>query len=149
MDETSDSHHASASADKRFDKLLEMCREPGSNKLSVKIERSLILFWINFSFLRILFFNFYYSISISELEIKLEQARRTNRLLSNQIGTTIVSSSSSSDADDFVTDYDDNRKSYYETEQQDFEFGAIYTYKTNVSCQNVCDINFKKIIAKI
>lgn len=67
----------------------------------------------------------------SDLEIKLESIRKANRLLNNQMGTTVVSSSGSSN-DDFESGDEDDRQSY-EIDQMDFEFGPEYNYKTNVS----------------
>lgn len=63
---------------------------------------------------------------VSELQIKLESSQNTVRRLSRLIGTTMVSSSN-----DNSDDSDLSSKSH-EVEQRDNEFGAEYTYTTNV-----------------
>lgn len=65
-----------------------------------------------------------------QLEMKLEISRRANRLLSEQLGTTIISSSGSDT--DGISDDETERKPF-DIEQNDSLFAATYTYKTNVS----------------
>lgn len=67
------------------------------------------------------------------LTVKLEQSRRANRLLSGQIGTTMVTSSSSDDEDKLVANYDEVSEPFLPgSDQQDGEFIAQHTFKTNV-----------------
>lgn len=68
----------------------------------------------------------------SNLQIKLERSRTANRILSDQIGVTILSDDENSDADDYVMDYDEDDKTHFGTEQHDPEFAASYKYNTNV-----------------
>lgn len=79
--------------------------------------------------------------------MKLESTRRANRLLTDQIGTTIVSSSSS-DEDEFINDDEEDRQSYG-IEQQDFEFAAMYTYMTNVSVEYAKHFSYIQFALKI
>lgn len=76
------------------------------------------------------------ALSVDEVLIKkesqLESAKETIKKLNTHIGTTIITSSSSSSAEQLSDNENSDNNIGFEVNQNDASFGKEYNYKTNV-----------------